>query len=110
MPLSPRNSRVSQGWWIDCALVLMQHPCTTACSSFSLSTEELFLQQMHCCPEADDLLEQLLIFSFQGKIYSMLEPWTDSGGGSPPIHTCLSPQLLALQASAQLPCARGSTP
>lgn len=68
MPLSPRNSRVSQGWCIDCALVPMQHPCTTACSSSSLSTEELFLQQMHCCPGADDLLEQLLIFSFQGKI------------------------------------------
>lgn len=34
----------------------------------------------------------------------------DSEGGAPPIHASLSPQLMALQASAQLPWARGSTP
>lgn len=87
VPLNPGKSCVSQGWCIDCALVPVQHPCTADCSHFSLSTEELFLQQMHCCPGADHLLEQLLIFAFRGKIHSMLEPWTDSGGGAPP-HTC----------------------
>lgn len=37
-------------------------------------------------PWASHLLEQMLIFVFQGKMHAMLEPWTDGRKGSP-LHT-----------------------